>query len=186
MASGLNIQKEIKMRRIFFTLLLIAVPIVCSAEIYKWVDEKGQTGFSDDLGKVPKKFRDKAVVAEQEQQAVEIIEKVEPEKGGRKGGEQSAPTDEKGKGKSKPVFGGKDGDAWKHDFARQKHEIKSLEEQAVGIKERMADGSKISRGEFLTLQNTARDLDVRIGKAKQKLETLNDAANKAEVPSEFR
>jgi len=174
------------MRRIVITLLLIAVPIICSAETYKWVDEKGQTGFSDDLGKVPKKFRDKAVVTEQEQQAVEIIEKAEPDKGAKKGSDQSATADEKGKGKSKPVFGGKDGDAWKQDFARQKHEIKSLEDQAVGIKERMADGNKISRGEFLTLQNTARDLDVRINKAKQKLEMLNDAANKAEVPNDFR
>ena len=174
------------MRRIVITLLLIAVPIICSAEIYKWVDEKGQTGFSDDLGKVPKKFRDKAVVTEQEQQAVEIIEKAEPAKVTKKGSDQSATADDKGKGKPKPVFGGKDGDAWKQDFARQKHEIKSLEDQAVGIKERMADGSKVSRGEFLTLQNTAKDLDVRIGKAKQKLEALNDAADKAEVPAEFR
>lgn len=174
------------MHRIIITLLLMALPITCSAEIYKWVDEKGQTGFSDDLGKVPKKFRDKAVVTEQEQQAVEIIEKAEPGKGAKKGGDQSADAEEKGKGKAKPLFGGKDGDAWKQDFARQKHEIKSLEEQAAGIKERMADSSKVSRGEYLTLQNTARDLDVRIGKAKQKLETLTDAANKAEVPNDYR
>lgn len=174
------------MRRIVITLLLIAVPVICSAEIYKWVDEKGQTGFSDDLGKVPKKFRDKAVVTEQEQQAVEVIEKTEPDKGAKKGGGVSAVADEQPKVKAKPAFGGKDGDAWKQDFARQKHEIKSLEDQAVGIKERMADGSKISRGEFLTLQNTARDLDVRIGKAKQKLDALNAAADRAEVPAEFR
>jgi hypothetical protein len=174
------------MRRILFTLLLVAVPIICSAEIYKWVDEKGQTGFSDDLGKVPKKFRDKAVTTEQEQQAVEIVEKAAPEKGTKKGDDQPATADEKGKSKAKQQYGGKSGEAWKQDFARQKHEIKSLEEQAVGIKERMTDGSKMSRGEFLTLQSTARDLDVRIGKAKQKLETLNDAANKAEVPNEFR
>lgn len=174
------------MRRTLFTLLLIAAPVICSAEIYKWVDDKGQTGFSDDLGKVPKKFRDKAVVTEQEQQSVEIIEKAEPDKGAKKTNDQPAASDAKGKGKAKQQYGGKDGDAWKQDFARQKHEIKSLEDQAAGIKERMADGSKVSRGEFLTLQNTARDLDVRIGKAKQKLEALTDAANKAEVPGDYR
>jgi hypothetical protein len=50
----------------------------------------------------------------------------------------------------------------------------------------MADGSKISRGEYLTLQATQRDLEVRIAKAKQKLEAMNDDASKAELPAEFR
>jgi len=64
--------------------------------------------------------------------------------------------------------------------------VKSLEEQSEGIKERMADGSKVSRGEYLTLQNTQRDLEVRIEKARKKLDALNAAADKAEVPAEFR
>jgi len=177
------------MRLIITVLLLLAAPAVCSAEIYKWVDEKGQVGFADDLGKVPKKFRDSAVLTEKQEQAVEIVEKSEPEKGTRKGDEKKGDVqdqDDKGKVKPKPLFDGKSGDAWKQDFARQKSAIKSLEEQAVGIRERMADGGKISRGEYLTLQNTERDLDVRISKAKQKLESLNAAADKAELPAEFR
>ena len=173
-------------RIVISTLILALLPTVCTAQIYKWVDEKGQVGFVDDLGNVPKKFRDKAVPLEQDQQAVEIIEKSEPEKGSKKDDQPVATGEEKGKAKVKPQFGGKDGDAWKQDFARQKHEIKSLEEQLVGIKERMADSSKVSRGEYLTLQNTAKDLDIRINKAKQKLESLNEAANRAELPGEFR
>jgi len=173
--------------RLIMVLLLLAAPAICSAEIYKWVDEKGQVGYADDLGKVPKKYRDNAVVTEKEEQAVEIVEKSTPEKGTRKGDENKGDVaDDKGKGKPKPLFDGKSGDAWKQDFARQKSMIKSLEEQAVGIKERMADGSKISRGEFLTLQSTERDLEVRITKARQKLESMNAAADKAELPAEFR
>lgn len=180
------------------TLLLLSVPTVCSAEIYKWVDEKGQTGFSDDLGKVPKKFRDAAVVEEKQEQAVEILENGQADKGAKKDadakGEQKKDVraeqkkDAKGqeKDKEKRTFDGKTGDAWKQDFARQKYQIKSLEEQAAGLKERMASGSKMSRGEYLTLQNTQRDLDVRIGKAKSKLEALSQAADKAELPQEFR
>ena len=174
------------MRRFRVTLLLLAVPALCSAEIYKWVDEKGQTGYSDDLGRVPKKYRNNAVVTERPEQAVEIIERTEPEKSPVKGAEGKGESDSKGKGIDKPVFDGKSGDVWKQDFARQKHEVKSLEDQAVGIKERMADTGKISRGEYVTLQNTQRDLDVRIGKAKMKLDALNDAAEKAGVPAEFR
>jgi len=174
------------MRHFMVTLLLLAVPVLCSAEIYKWVDEKGRIGYSDDLGRVPKKYRDNAVVTERQEQAVEIIEKTEPEKSPGKGAEGKGESDSKGKDKDKPVFDGKSGDVWKQDFARQKHEVKSLEDQAVGIKERMADTGKISRGEYVTLQNTQRDLDVRIEKAKQKLDALNDAAEKAGVPAELR
>jgi len=174
------------MRHFIVTLLLLAVPVLCSAEIYKWVNEKGQTGYSDDLGKVPKKYRDKAVVVEKEAQAVEIIEKSEPEKSPKKGAEGKSDADNAGKGKEKPLFDGTPGEVWKQDFARQKHEVKSLEDQAAGIKERMADGSKISRGEYVTLENTLRDYEVRIGKAKKKLDALNAAAEKAGVPAEFR
>jgi hypothetical protein len=174
------------MRHFILTLLLLAVPALCSAEIYKWIDEKGQTGYSDDLGKVPKKYRDNAVITEKQEQAVEIIEKNESEKSPKKGAEGKSEPDSKGKGKDKPVFDGKSGDVWKQDFARQKYEVKSLEDQVAGIKERMVDPGKISRGEYVTLQNTQRDFDVRVEKAKKKLDALNDAAEKAGVPAEFR
>lgn len=176
------------MRFFMLALILLALPVLCSAEIYKWIDEKGQTGFSDDLGQVPKKYRDKAVVTEKQEQAVEIIENSQPEKGAKKGteGKGEQDKDNKANDKDKPSFDGKTGAAWKQDFARQKHEVKSLEEQAAGIKERLNDVSKMSRGEYLTLQNTQRDLDVRIGKARKKLDALNESAEKAGVPGEFR
>ena len=158
------------------------------AAMHRWVDEKGQTGFADDLGKVPKKYRDRAVTTDKQDQPVEIIEKGEVDKSPKKGAEakKEEAAGEKAKEKDKPLFEGKSGEAWKQELARQKHEVKSLEEQLEGIKERMADGSKVSRGEYLTLQNTQRDLDVRIAKAKKKLDALNEAANNAGVPAEFR
>lgn len=178
------------MRYFILALIILSLPVLCTAEIYKWVDENGQTGYSDDLGKVPKKYRDRSVVTEKQEQAVEIIEKSEPEKGAKKGAEgkadSTASKDDKSKGKEKTLYDGKDGAVWKQDFARQRHEVKSLEDQATGIRERMADPGKMSRGEYLTLQNTLRDLDVRLGKARKKLEMLNDAAEKAELPEEFR
>lgn len=180
------------MRLIILTLLLLTVPALCSAEIYKWVDEKGQTGYSDDLGKVPKKYRDSAFVTEKEEQAVEVLEGSGTPKTTRKGSEGKGDvkgegeTKGKGKDKDKPTYDGKTGEAWKQDFARQKYEVKSLEDHAKSIKERLADPSKISRGEAVTLQNTLRDLDSRLGKARNKLDILNDAAETAGVPGEFR
>lgn len=178
------------MRYLLVALLLIAVPAICATNgnIYKWVDEKGQSGYADDLGKVPERYRDNAVLIEkQDQQAVEIIEKYTPEKTVPKAGEsRDATPAAKEVPKEKKLYGGKDGAAWKLDFARQRHEVKSLEEHLATNKERMADGNKLSRGEYLSLQNTQRDLEVRIAKAKKKLDAITEAADQAAVPAEFR
>jgi hypothetical protein len=175
------------MRITILSLLLFAVPALCSAEIYRWTDDNGQVGYADDLGKVPKKFRDKAVTSEKQEQAVEVIEKSEPEMGKMKGADNKGEaSDEKMTGKTKSLFAGKSGETWKQDFARQKQEVKSLEEQLAGIKERMSEGDKLSRGEYLSLQNTVRDLEVRIAKTQKKLEALTESADRAELPAEFR
>lgn len=168
-------------------LLLLAIPALCTGEIYKWVDDKGRVGFSDDMGKVPAKYRDKVITSEKQDQGVEVIEKTEPGKAPRKGGDnKTAVADDKVKNKEKALYDGKSGEAWKQDFSRQKNEIKSLEDQSTGLKERMAEGGKITRGEYLALQNTQRDVEVRLTKAKKKLESLTQAADKAEVPTDFR
>ena len=178
------------MRHLLLILVLFAVPVLCSAEVYKWVDEKGATGYSDDLSKVPEKYRNNAIAVDSGEQAVEILENSGPVIGDKKEKEvkKEQEKDLKGqeKGKEQRAYDGKAGEVWKQDFARQKHQIKSLEEQATGLKERMADGNKKSRGEYLTLQNTLRDLNVRIEKAKGKLDSLNETADKADVPAEFR
>jgi hypothetical protein len=177
------------LRLVLFVFLLIT-PVICCAEIYKWVNEKGIVGYADDLGKIPEKYRERAVATDKIEQAVEIVEKVEPDKSPRKndaaGQEQKPTTDAQGTPKAKQLFDGKDGATWKRDFARQKHEVSSLEEQAEGIKSRMADPEKLSRGEYLALQNTLRDLDVRVSVARKKLEALEEAANSAELPADFR
>ncbi len=181
------------MKRGLMVLALLALPAIAAAEIYQWVDESGQVGYADDLGNVPAKYRKKATPVGGEEKAVEIIDKGEAEKESRKGNEKGSPNAapiqtpaEKEKPGAKPVFDGKDGETWRRDLARQKHEVKSLEEQAAGIRKRMATPEKISRGEYLSLQYTARDLDTRLAAAREKLQSLLDAADNAGVPAEFR
>lgn len=175
------------MRKIVFLTLFLALPVLCSAEIYRWVDERGQIGYADDLGKVPKKYRDSALITEKQEQAVEIIEKSEPEKGGKKGSDgKLEPVSKDDRNKAKASYDGKSGEAWRQELAKQKYEVKALEEQLAGLKERLADSSKKSRGEYLTLQNSEKDLQVRIEKARKKLDSLNAAADSAGVPAEYR
>ena len=60
------------------------------------------------------------------------------------------------------------------------------EEYLAGIKERLSDTGKMSRNEYVSLQNTVKDLEVRLNSQKQKLHALTDAANKANVPADIR
>ncbi len=47
------------MNKIFFLLtILIALALPASAEMYKWVDEKGTVHFTDDLSSIPGKYRE--------------------------------------------------------------------------------------------------------------------------------
>ena len=178
------------MRRMTICLVLLAFPAICSAEIFKWIDERGVIGYVDDLGKVPAKYRKSATIVGSQEPAVEIVEKKEGEKEPAKGGDvrqgQAAAGEDKSKAKAKPLYDGKDGESWRRDFSRQKNDLRVLEDNAAGIKARMANPGKMTRGEYLTLQNTARDLENRISTAQKKLEDLTSAADRAEVPAEFR
>ncbi len=53
------------MRRLIPLLAIVAVglPILASAEIYRWTDDQGRTHFSQDLGKVPPQHRAAALAA---------------------------------------------------------------------------------------------------------------------------
>jgi len=48
------------MNKAFFLLtILIALALPASAEMYKWVDEKGTVHFTDDISSIPEKYREK-------------------------------------------------------------------------------------------------------------------------------
>lgn len=178
------------MKRIALVLALAALPAICGAEIYQWVDDRGQVGYADDLGKVPAKYRKKATMIGNQEQAVEIVEQGEADKNARKGGEprkeREAEEKSQAKEKEKPLYDGRDGASWKRDFARQNNEVRSLEENVASLKTRMASPASLSRGEYLSLQNTLRDVEFRLTNARKKLEDLNRAADRADLPSEFR
>jgi len=54
---------------LFFLVFWAATTWVCSAEMYKWVDEKGTVHFADDLSSVPEKYRADAELRKVPQQA---------------------------------------------------------------------------------------------------------------------
>ena len=174
------------MQRIFLVLtaLFLAVPAV--AATYKWVDEKGTINYADDLGKIPKKYRERAKTIDEQPPPVEVIESAAPagkEKGGNKEEGLQQPKGEKA---AKPVLGGKDAESWRKEFAKVKADIRATEEFLAATKARLSDTSKMSRNEYVSLQNTVKDAEARLNSLQRKLEALTESADKANVPSDLR
>lgn len=177
--------------KVFMTLVLLFCAVPVSAEIYQWVDDKGTVSFVDDLGKVPAKYRQKAKVVGAEESGVPQVTDLSealPDKGKKEGSaDKTASGSASEQAKKKQVkYGGKDGKAWRTEFYQAKNELKSAEKHVVSLNDKLADTSKMTRNEYVGLQNSLKFAESRVAELKKSLETLNEAADRAEVPVEFR
>jgi Tfp pilus assembly protein PilO len=71
------------MKRILFVILVaFLISGISFAQVYKWVDEKGVTHFTDDMTQVPEKYRPKAesLDAPQEKEEIKGEGEVAPQK----------------------------------------------------------------------------------------------------------
>lgn len=167
--------------------LFLAQPVL--ADIYKWKDERGTINFTEDFGKVPAKYRKKVtIIPEGAPAGPEVTETVVDTKAKqKKDGVNDAKDGASSRQEKKSVYGGKDGDSWKAEFASLKNEIKNLEERLGENKAKLAgDTSKMSRSEYLSYQLDIKRQEDRLASLKSKLNTLNDNATKAGVPAEFK
>ncbi|HEY5975005.1 MAG TPA: DUF4124 domain-containing protein [Geobacteraceae bacterium] len=178
------------MKYLIVCAVLSLLATSAGAEIYKWVDERGIASYADDLGKVPKRFRNNAVIVDAAVAPVEVVERTDETKDSKK--TNSGPDSGKADGsaikgeRAKAVYGGKNEDVWRKEFAKTKADIKGVEEFLAETKARLKDTEKMSRSEYLSLQNTVKDSEIRLAGLRSKLESLTEAANKANVPNELR
>lgn len=172
---------------IVMTLMLFAVPAL--AETYQWIDNQGTVNFTEDPGSIPKQYRKKAKVLGGEEAAPAVSGE------GTEGAQTGS--DDKGKGKvaeppagakkgEKKAYGGRSSDAWKTEFDDLNGRIKDEEEQLSGLKERMNDTSKMSRGEYLSVQMGIKSSESRLNRLKQRRDELTTEANRAGVPTDQR
>lgn len=176
---------------LLITLALFAVPAI--AETYVWEDDQGTVNFTEDLGKVPIKYRKKVrIVGEEDPPPAEVKEGKEkpvvPQKAENGRGE-AAPDDKGGAPPARPekkaVYGGKDADAWKSEFAAIRADVKAAEKQLVEYRNRMKDVSGMSRSEYLSIQNTVRSIEHSVLERRKKLDDLKGEAASAGVPAEL-
>jgi hypothetical protein len=167
-------------------LVLFAIPV--EALTYKWVDNEG-THYTDDLGNIPQKYRKKATIVGAEE---DVTAPEEEQSGAGKptaktnGNEQPQEQPVAGKKELKKTYGGKSAAAWKNDFVQLKTDIKASEDQLSELKGRMQDTSKMSRGEYVSIEMQINSEEYRLQRLNEKLNALTDEANKVYLPAELR
>lgn len=168
-------------------LVLFALPVL--AVTYEWEDSQGTINFTEDPGSIPKQYRKKAKIvgAEEEAAAPEpSAANAEPKSGAKaKKGEASEQT-AGGNKEIKKMYGGKSAETWSRDFTQLNGNIKAEEDQLSELKERIKDTSKMSRGEYLSIQMGINASESRLQRLRGKLAALTAEANSADLPAELR
>jgi hypothetical protein len=167
-------------------LLLFAVPVL--AVTYEWVDNQGTVNFTEDLGSIPQQYRKNAKVLGAEVASPESEALKDEPKSGTEAGGKRATTEQRAVGSREQakMYGGKSADTWKRDFAQINGNIAAEEDQLSELKERIKDTSKMSRGEYLSIQMGINATESRLQRLRGKLEALTAEANRADVPADLR
>uniref|UniRef100_C6E5M8 DUF4124 domain-containing protein n=1 Tax=Geobacter sp. (strain M21) TaxID=443144 RepID=C6E5M8_GEOSM len=164
-------------------LLLLLYPLSASAETYQWTDERGTVNFAEDLGKVPKKYRKKAKRLGSEEPAAEnSAPAAAPETAKPRGAEEKG---EKSNEKNK-TYGGKDELAWRREFQQANSRLQSAQTELDTLNARLADTSRMTRSEYLIIQNSIKHSKARVQELQKKLDQLDATADRYEVPADFR
>lgn len=160
-------------------MMLLLYPLTAAAETYEWTDESGIVNFTEDLGKVPKKYRKKARRVGEESDVTpgtDLAPAPAPAEHGKGEGAQ----------KGKTLYGGKDENTWRRDFLNAKFDLQQSQADLEELQGRLRDTSKMSRSEYLTIQNTIKHAEKRLQQRQKRMEQLKELADRAEVPADFR
>ncbi|HOP41763.1 MAG TPA: DUF4124 domain-containing protein [Geobacteraceae bacterium] len=183
------------MKQKVFACIVMLLGIVAGtacAETYSWEDSNGTIHFTEDISQVPKKYLKKVRVRGDMGVAVTpqplVEQTAETSAPGDTASVGSSPVKEQAAAgeKKEELYGGKSGKSWKIDFDTLRAEIGAIDDQVAELNSRLDDTSKMSRIEYLSIQNTIKNLKFRRGDLEKKLAALNDQAARAGVPAQFR
>lgn len=164
-------------------MLLWSLPVM--AETYTWTDKSGTVNYSDDYYSVPKQYR-KNVRKLGDMDAPQA-----PADTGKSGGEQPAQplTGTPGAPAAKPeneLYGGKKAKTWQQEFKASVAEYKQMESQLLQVGELIKNPAGISVERMNGLPQEFAEAQKRYNDAIRAYNDLNDAANKAGLPAEYR
>ena len=167
-------------------MLLRSLPVM--AETYTWTDNSGTVNFSDDYSSVPKKYR-KTVRKLGDMDATPA-----PADAGKRGEAQPARPltsrtgahDAPGEKSDGGLYGGKKAETWQQEFKAREADYKQLENQLLQLEELIKKPVGVSMERIQGLPQEFKDTQKRYKEALKAYNDLNDAANKAELPAEYR
>jgi len=163
-------------------MLLWSLPVM--AETYTWTDKSGTVNFSDDYYSVPKEYRKKAR---------KLGDMDAPQAPADTGRQQAQPVTPKrgtsgtpGTNPESGVYGGKKAATWQQEFREREADYKGLEKQLTELEELSKKPVGVSMERLQGLPKEFKDTQIRYNEAIKAYNDLNDAANKAGLPAEYR
>jgi chromosome segregation ATPase len=156
------------MKKIFLILIFLFIANLAFAQVYKWVDEKGVTHFTDDITQIPEKYR----------KAIEEIKIKEEKIETKTEGESSA----KGKEDTYRDRSGRGEEYWKGRMEEWKKKLQTLQERVESLRLKYNEltekfNTSKSSAERATLRNEREQVKnsmdqykIQIGEAKEMLE----------------
>jgi hypothetical protein len=170
--------------KIVFVLVMFACPTV-QAEIFEWIDGQGVVHFTDDLDKVPSKFRKKVQIKTPASGGGggATAEKVQPPA-------VAAPLSEV----KELLYGGHDEHWWRSSFNVAQEEIKNTQDQLAVKKQSLAELHRkrvifqkpSDRVAYYSLADEISGDEEKIKTLQTQFTTLQAEADKVGVPQEWR
>ncbi len=163
---------------------LVAVMLFWSlsamAETYTWTDKSGTVNFSDDYSSVPKQYRKKVRKLGDMDAAPTSADT------GKPAASATASPGTAGTNPAGGLYGGKRAEVWQQEFKSREAEYKQLENELTRLESLIKNPVGISLERMRGLPQEFRDTQKRYNEALNAYNDLNNAANKVQLPVEFR
>jgi hypothetical protein len=187
-SPGLRAEKGVIMKVVYFVGVALMLAIQAGAETYTWTDDNGTFNFTDDMSLVPQKYRknvgkrnDVDVQAPASSLAVpDVKEKGTPAKKDTGSGLPSY-VDNGG-----DIYEGKKAEVWQQQMRPLFAEVKRLEQELEQLESQLKNPVGMSREQYDKIPQLFKETQGRYKDALKKYNDLNDAANRAGLPAEFR
>ena len=168
--------------------LLLAVPLM--AETYSWVDGQGTVNFTDDYSQIPRQYRNKAkrlesvdVAPSPEVQAPESENSGTANKTLKEAGAKGPAVTVTAS--PEQVYGDKKAAEWQREFQERNAELERLDAKVKEANE-FKKRPPVYGPELVDLNKRLREAVQEYNESVKRYNELNNAANKAGVPAEFR
>lgn len=169
--------------------LFAAFPLL--AETFTWTDENGTTNFTEDYSNIPPKYRNKVHKREEIEYDKPPAQSVKS--GGKDGNSVGVQPEKQNKvlknqfiDEPQGIYGGKKDEVWASAFRAINSEISSLEQKIREAEELNKKPAGLNTEQINRLPQEIVSLITQRNDAIKRYNELNDRANTAGVPAEYR